>query len=320
MLAVVAVFATACGSSGGENGERLASGPAEDSTVAASEVFALGADDPLGAVRLESCADLAARGLCQWVVNTMYNFADENQLAQDGEVSLSYASENLEHGIRTAAWPPPDVIPNNPNRSVNWRYESQGVWTGVETTVYYDAPAGYPLGEQVGFYGDVPYSASNKFTCRKGRYLGCRVVRNEGSKDATVLYEVSNAPVSVVITNRLGADVTREGQPQLTSFVVDTKAGNPTSIASGATGYAGGYRSIAEDARYQASYIVGAADKDLAGARATINAVIDHETGLDKGSTCAVSNPRTIGLQLQCNVTVTGGKSGPVTVEVSLKK
>jgi hypothetical protein len=91
-------------------------------------------------------------------------------------------------------------------------------------------------------------------------------------------------------------------------------------VAPGATGYAGGFRSISQDSRYQASYVVGGADTALAGARATINAVIDHTTGLDKGSKCEVSNRQTTGVQLQCRVTVTGGPTGPGTIEVTLSR
>jgi hypothetical protein len=251
----------------------------------------------------------------------MYEFTGENELAQKGGVGIDKAYDVIEHGIVTAAWPPPRSIVNDPDRSVHWRYESEGMFTGVEATVYYNAPSGYPVGEQVGFYGKVPYSASNEFSCRKGDYLGCRVVRTDGSADAIVLYEVTNVPVVISITNRLGAEVTREGQPQLTSFVVAPKAGDPTVVGPGATGYAGGFRSISRDSRYQVTYVVGDADTALAGARATINAVIDHTTGLaGTGSSCVPSNPRTTGTQLQCKVTVTGGASGPGAIEVTLSR
>jgi hypothetical protein len=318
-LMVMALFGSACGSSESETSQRSAAGPA-DETIAVDEVFTLSVGDSLGAVRLASCADLAARSLCQWVVNSMYSFTGENTLTQNGDVALSKAYDVIEHGVVTSAWPPPQQIPNLPDASVHWRYESQGMFTGVETTVYYSAPSGYPVGEQVGFYGKVPYSASNAFECRQGEYLSCRVVRNEGSKDALVLYEVSNSPVVVRITNRLGTEVIREGQPQLSSFLVAPTGGDPAVVAAGATGWAGGFRSRSQDSRYQVSYVVGDADTSLAGARATVNAVIDHTTGLDKGSTCTVSNPRTTGVQLACKVTVTGGTSGPGAIEVTLSR
>lgn len=320
-LMVVALLGSACGSSESETAQRSATGP-EDQMVTVDEMFTLAAGDSLGGVRLEPCADLAARSLCQWVVNSMYSFTAENKLAQDGEAVLTKAYDVIEHGVATAAWPPPQQIPNGPDSSVHWRYESDGLFTGVETTVYYSAPQGYPVGEQVGFYGKVPYSASNEFSCRKGDFLACRVVKSDGGKDALALYEVTNAPVVVRITNRLGAEVTREGQPQLTSFVVAPKAGDPAVVAPGATAYGGGFRSISQDSRYQVSYVVGEADTALAGARATINAVIDHTTGLAKDSIpkCEISNPRTTGTQLQCKVTITGGTNGPGAIEVTLSR
>lgn len=322
VLVAGALVASACGSSdesGGEAASRSAAG-AESAPVAASQLFTLAAGDSLRSVRLQPCDGSASRSLCQWAVNAMYAFTAENQLSQKGEASITKAYDIIEHGIATGAWPPPGSIANRPDQSVHWRYESQGMFTGVEATVYYSAPNGYPIGEQVGFYGSVPYSASNQFGCRNGDYLACRVVKTDGSKDAIALYEVTNAPVVVRVTNRLGAEVTREGQPQLTSFVLAAKAGDPAAVAPGATGYGGGFRSISQDSRYQASYVVGDADTALAGARATVNAVIDHTTGLDKGSTCTVSNPRTTGTQLQCKVTVTGGATGPGAIEVTLSR
>jgi hypothetical protein len=302
LLAVVlaaGLLVAACGSSETAEENREAGG-ADDSAVEVEDIFTnLAVGDALRGVRIENCDNLAARGLCQWAVNTMYAFTGPNQLSQNGEVSLAYSTTDISSGVQTGAWKPPDTIPNYPDKSVHWRLESDGMFTGAVATVYYDAPSGYPLGERVGLYGSVPSS---------------------GNKDAAVLYEISNSPIIVRVTNRLGADVTREGSPQLTSFVADSKAGDPAVVAPGATGYAGGFRSISQDSRYQASYVVGGADTALAGARATINAVIDHTTGLDKGSKCEVSNRQTTGVQLQCRVTVTGGPTGPGTIEVTLSR
>jgi len=323
VLAAMVLLASACGSSDttAETEGRSAAG-VDGETVEVRELFTLSAGDALGGVRLQPCDGSAARSLCQWAVNSMYEFTGENALRQNGEVAIEKSYDVIEHGIVTSAWPPPQTIANQPDRSVHWRYESEGLFTGVEATVYYSAPRGYPVGEQVGFYGKVPYSASNEFGCRNGDYLACRVVKTDGSKDAIALYEVTNAPVVVRIINRLGAEVTREGQPQLTSFVLAPKAGDPAVIAPGVTGYGGGFRSIAQDSRYQASYVVGEADTALAGATATINAAIDHTTGLAKDSipACTVSNPRTTGTQLQCKVTITGGASGPGAIEVTLSR
>jgi hypothetical protein len=320
-MAVVGLLVSACGSSDStsETAARSAAG-VDGESVEAGELFGLAVGDALAGIRLEPCDGSAARSLCQWAVNSMYEFTGENALAQNGGVAIDKAYDVIEHGIVTAAWPPPQTIANQPDRSVHWRYESEGLFTGVEATVYYNAPSGYPVGEQVGFYGKVPYSASNEFACRKGDFLGCRVVRTDGSADAIALYEVTNSPVVISVTNRLGAEVTREGQPQLTSFVMAPQAGDPAVVSPGATGHGGGFRSISQDSRYQVTYVVGDADTALAGARATINAVIDHTTGLDKGSTCVPSNPRTTGTQLQCKVTVTGGTSGPGAIEVTLSR
>jgi hypothetical protein len=314
------LLVAACGSSETAEENREAGG-ADDSAVEVEDIFTnLAVGDALRGVRIETCDNLAARGLCQWAVNTMYAFTGPNQLSQNGEVSLAYSTTDISSGVQTGAWKPPDTIPNYPDKSVHWRLESDGMFTGAVATVYYDAPSGYPLGERVGLYGSVPYSGGNEFNCNVTSFLSCRVVTSSGNKDAAVLYEISNSPIIVRVTNRLGADVTREGSPQLTSFVADSKAGDPAVVAPGATGYAGGFRSISQDSRYQASYVVGGADTALAGARATINAVIDHTTGLDKGSKCEVSNRQTTGVQLQCRVTVTGGPTGPGTIEVTLSR
>lgn len=317
VLAAVALVATACGSSDPEP-EQSRSASAGD-TLDAATMFALGAGEPLAGVQLQACANLAARSLCQYVVNSTYVLTGPNKWSRNGESALTYSNTALVHGI-TTGWAAPDRIPNNPNASVFWRNESQGLFTGVESTTFYNAPEGYPPGEQVGFFGAVPYSASNSFDCRSGTYLRCRVVSTSGSKDATALYEVTNAPVVVRITNRVGADVTREGEPAVTSFVVVPAAGDPATIAPAATGFAGGYRSIAVDSRYTATYVVGDADQALAGARAVVNAVIDHQTGADKGSRCEVSNPRSTGAQLQCKVTISGGETGVVFADVTLSR
>lgn len=317
-LAVVALVATACGSSDPDS-EQSRSATAND-TLDAATVFGLGAGEPLAGVRLQACSDLAARSLCQYAVNSTFVLTGPNKWSRNGESALTYSNTAVIHGTTTGEWAAPDRIPNNPNASVFWRNESQGMFTGVETTTFYNAPDGYPPGEQVGFFGAVPYSASNSFDCRSGTYLRCRVVSSSGTKDATVLYEVTNAPVVVRITNRVGADVTREGEPAVTSFVVVPAAGDPATIAPAATGFAGGYRSISVDSRYTATYVVGDADQALAGARAVVNAVIDHQTGADKGSRCEVSNPRSTGTQLQCKVTISGGETGVVFVDVTLSR
>jgi hypothetical protein len=317
VLAVVALVATACGSSDPDP-EQSRSASAGDSLDAAT-VFGLGAGEPLASVRLQACSDLAARSLCQYAVNSTFVLTGPNKWSRNGESALTYSDTALVHGI-TTGWAAPDLIPNNPNASVFWRNESQGMFTGVESTTFYNAPDGYPPGEQVGFFGAVPYSASNSFDCRSGTYLRCRVVSSSGTKDATVLYEVTNAPVVVRITNRVGADVTREGEPAVTSFVVVPAAGDPATIAPGATGFAGGYRSISLDSRYTATYVVGDGDQALAGARAVVNVVIDHQTGTNKGSTCEKSNPRSTGVQLQCTVTISGGENGVVFADVTLSR
>ena len=321
VLAVVALVATACGSSDPDPEQsRSADAAPTDAPTDAATMFGLGAGAPLASVRLQACSDLAARSLCQYVVNSTFVLTGPNKWSRNGESALTYSNTEVVHGTTTGQWPAPDRIPNNPNASVFWRNESQGMFTGVETTTFYNAPEGYPPGEQVGFFGAVPYSVSNSFDCRSGTYLRCRVVSSSGTKDATVLYEVTNAPVVVRITNRVGADVTREGEPAVTSFVVVPAAGDPATIAPAATGFAGGYRSISVDSRYTATYVVGDGDQSLAGARAVVNVVIDHQTGTNKGSTCEKSNPRSTGVQLQCTVTISGGENGVVFADVTLSR
>lgn len=250
----------------------------------------------------------------------MYTFTGPNTLTQTGGAMLTKAYDEIEHGIVTAAWPPADEIPNDPALSKHWRYESQGMFTGVETTVYYAAPQGYPVGEQVGFYGMVPYSGTSQFACRNGNFIRCRVVRSDQTNNALAHYEVTNNPVVVRVTNRLGAPVTREGAPALTAFVSVPAAGDPAVVEPGATAYAGGFRSSAKDSRYSLTYVVGEGDASVSGARAVVNAVIDRENGTDKNSKCEVSNPRTTGAQLQCRVTVSGGADGVVYVDVNLSR
>ena len=315
-LALV-LLAGACGSS--DDGEsREAAGEGAD---AASVFDDLAVGDSLAGVSVATCPGTAARSICMYVVNSMFDLTGPNQWSQDGKVVLTYSSFAAESGLMTEKWPPPTSMPNNPDASVWWRMESQGMFTGSIGTVYYEAPRPYPTGERVGFYGKVPYNGDNAFECRNGTYLRCRVASVSGTdKDAIVLYEVTNAPVVVRITNRVGAEVTRDGEAATTAMVAVPAAGNPSSVAPNATAYAGGYRSISQDSRYTASYVVSEADTTLGGARATVNIVIDPKTGADKGSTCPTSNPRSTGIQLQCKVTVSGGETGVVFADVTLSR
>lgn len=315
---VLALVLASCGASEPEPADREAAGP--EAPISAGALLGLPSSERLASVQLEPCKNLAARGLCQWVVNSMYVFTGPNTLTQTGGAVLTKAYDEIEHGIVTAAWPPADEIPNDPALSKHWRYESQGMFTGVETTVYYAAPQGYPVGEQVGFYGMVPYNGTSQFACRNGNFIRCRVVRSDQTNNALALYEVSNNPVVVRVTNRLGAPVTREGVPALTAFIPSPVAGDPIDVAPGATGYAGGYRSSAQDSRYSITYVVGDGDASVSGARAVVNAVIDRDSGADKNSKCDVSNPRSTGAQLQCRVTVSGGADGVVYVDVNLSR
>lgn len=315
---VLVLVGTSCGSSETGSSDRSAAGL--EAPVAAGALLGLPSSERLASVQLEPCQNLAARGLCQWAVNSMYTFTGPNTLTQTGGAVLTKAYDEIEHGIVTAAWPPADEIPNDPALSKHWRYESQGMFTGVETTVYYAAPQGYPVGEQVGFYGMVPYSGTSQFACRNGNFIRCRVVRSDQTNNALALYEVTNNPVVVRVTNRLGAPVTREGEPALTAFVSVPAAGDPAVVAPGATAYAGGFRSSAKDSRYSLTYVVGDGDASVSGARAVVNAVIDRESGTDKNSKCEVSNPRSTGAQLQCRVTVSGGADGVVYVDVNLSR
>lgn len=313
-LALV-LLTSACGSSdGGES--REAAGATDDAATLFDD---LAVGDSLAGVSVATCPGTAARSICMYVVNSMFDLTGPNQWSQDGRVSLAYSSFAAESGLMTEQWPPPNTMPNNPDVSVWWRMESQGMFTGSVGTVYYEAPRPYPTGERVGFYGSVPYSGGNAFECRNGAFLRCRVASVSGTdKDAIVLYEVTNAPVVVRITNRLGVEVTRDGEPATTAMVPVPAAGNPTSVATGATAYAGGYRSISQDSRYTATYVVSDADTTLGGARATANIVIDPKTGADKGSSCSTSNPRSTGTQLQCKVTISGGETGVIFADVTL--
>jgi len=318
-LAVVGLtlvlMAGACGSSD-DGGSREAAGATDD---AASVFDNLAVGDALAGVRVATCPGTAARSQCMYVVNSMFSLTGPNQWSQDGSVALTYSSFAAESGLMADKWPPPASMPNNPDSSVWWRMESQGMFTGSVGTVYYEAPRPYPTGERVGFYGKVPYSGDNAFECRNGTYLRCRVASVSGTdKDAIVLYEVTNAPVVVRITNRLGIEITRDGEPATTAMVPVPAAGNPTSVAPGATAYAGGYRSISQDSRYTAAYVVSEADTTLGGARATVNIVIDPKTGGNKDSSCLPSNPRSTGTQLQCKVTISGGETGVVFADVTL--
>ena len=315
---VVVLLAGACGSSGNE--EPANEEPREAALLdQARTLFQLPDGDPVAGVRVANCPGSAARSVCMYVVNSMFDLTGPNQWSQNGKVSLTYSNFAAESGIMTGAYSPPTSMPNNPDASVWWRMESEGMFTGSVGTVYYGAPRPYPTGERVGFYGSVPYSGGNTFECRDGTYLRCRVAAVSGTeKDAIALYEVTNAPVVVRITNRLGTQVAREGEAATTSFVAVPAAGNPTSVAPNGTAYAGGYRSISQDSRYTATYVVGDAEPNLGGARAVANIIIDPKTGADKGSKCEVSNPRSTGTQLQCKVSVSGGESGVVYADVTL--
>ena len=316
VVVALAVFAAACGDTSGEDQVREASGV----TDRAADVFrSLAATDPVAGVQVATCPGTAARSICMYVVNSMFALTGPNTWSQNSEVSLTYSNFAAESGIMTGAWSPPEKMPNDPDASVWWRMESQGMFTGSVGTVYYLAPKPYPTGERVGFYGSVPYSGSNSFECRNGTYLLCRVASISGTdKDAIVIYEVTNAPVVIRVTNRLGTEITRDGEPATTAMIGVPAAGNPSSVAPNATGLAGGYRSISQDSRYTATYVVNDAEPNLGGARATANVVIDPKTGADKGSKCEVSNPRSTGTQLQCKITVSGGETGVVFADVTL--
>lgn len=249
-----------------------------------------------------------------------------------GEIAYQNYRRDLQHGEVLENWWP--TIWSNDQMTAS--FGSDGA--GAESIAQYSPPDPMPVNDFVTMQPDIPFIGSNSGNCGSGIYTSCDLKQVDQGDDANFVYQLSNYPVTVEITNNLpDAALTLAGTPGLAGYIADPAGSGATygpnssptpgsstptnaQIPIGGTGYFGMYRAFAQQNGFGALYMINDPNSSVYGSMVSLNLVVDDTGAQDSSAGCTGLPASSTGAVPTCSVTLNGGPDGPQTwvVNVSL--